>query len=239
MTSDCVNMVEHSFASAELLADALAAAVAADLQSAISTRGRALLAVSGGKTPTRFLAQLSRQPLAWKQVTVTLVDERWVAPNDARSNEGLVRATLLQGAAAAAHFVSLYATGFAEPETALPAIAKRIALLDWPFDALVLGMGEDGHCASFFPDGDHLAEATDPHTDALVLPMRAPGAGEPRITLTLPVVLDSRAIYLHIEGERKRRVLQDASNAAESDRTFPISQVLRNARAPLNVYWCA
>ncbi len=239
MASDCVNMVEHTFAGAEPLADALAAAVAADLKSAIAARGHALLAVSGGKTPTRFLAQLSRQPLAWEQVTVTLVDERWVAPDHARSNERLLRATLLQGAAATVHFVSLYATGFVEPETALPAIAKRIARLDRPFDALVLGMGEDGHCASFFPGGDHLAEATDPHTDALVLPMRAPSAGEPRITLTLPVVLDSRAIYLHIEGERKRRVLQDAANSAESDRTFPISQVLRNARAPLNVYWCA
>ena len=234
-----MNMVEHNFTGAEQLADALAAAVAADLKSAISARGRALLAVSGGKTPTRFLAQLSRQLLVWEQVTVALVDERWVAPEDVRSNEGLVRATLLQNAAAAAHFVSLYAAGFAEPEAALPAIAKRIAGLDRPFDALVLGMGEDGHCASFFPGGDHLAQATDPHTGALVLTMRAPGAGEPRVTLTLPLVLDSRVIYLHIEGERKRRVLQDASNAGESDRTFPISQVLRNVRAPLNVYWCA
>lgn len=239
MASDCVNMVEYTFAGAEPLADALAAAVATDLQSAISTRGHALLAVSGGKTPTRFLAQLSRRTLAWEHVTVTLVDERWVALEDARSNEGLVRATLLQNAAAAAHFVSLHAPSVTEPEGALPAIAKRIAGLERPFDALVLGMGEDGHCASFFPGGDHLAEATDPHADALVMSMRAPGAGEPRITLTLPVVLDSRAIYLHIEGERKRRVLQDASNAGKSDRTFPISQVLRNARAPLNVYWCA
>ncbi|MGH8121679.1 MAG: 6-phosphogluconolactonase [Rudaea sp.] len=231
--------MERGFAGAEALADALAAAVATNLQSAIVARGHALLAVSGGKTPARFLAQLSHQALAWEQVTITLVDERWVAPDRARSNEGLVRATLLQGGAAAARFVPLYEAGVAEPEAALANVAARIARLELPFDALVLGMGEDGHCASFFPDGDHLAQAIDPHTDALVLPMRAPGAGEPRITLTLPVVLDSRAIYLHIEGERKLRVLRDASKAGESDRTFPISQVLRYARAPLHVYWCA
>lgn len=239
LASAPVNTIEHNFEGATPLTDALAAAVAADLKSAIALRGHALLAVSGGKTPTRFLAQLSREPLAWERITVTLVDERWVAADNARSNERLVRTILLRGAAAAANFVPLYEAGIAEPESALPAVAARIASLGLPFDALVLGMGEDGHCASFFPDGDRLAEATDMRTSELVLPMRAPSAGEPRVTLTLPVVLDSRAIYLHIEGERKRRVLQDAASAAQSNHSFPISAVLRNTRVPLNVYWCA
>jgi 6-phosphogluconolactonase len=239
MTTAAVSTVEHDFADAEQLADALAIAVAADMKSAIAARGHALLAVSGGKTPARFFARLSQQPLAWEQVTVTLVDERWVAPTHARSNEGLVRSTLLQGAAAAANFVPLYEDGFAAPEDALFSVTTRIVILDLPFDALVLGMGEDGHCASFFPDGDNLAEATNPHTTAIVLPMHAPSAGEPRITLTLPIVLDSRAIYLHIEGERKRRVLQDAASVAESNRAFPITAVLHNTQVPLQVFWCA
>ena len=236
---ETVSMIEHNFKDAEQLAVALAAAVAADLKSAIAARGRALLAVSGGRTPALFFAQLAQQSLAWDHVTITLVDERWVAPGDARSNERMVRATLLQGPAAAARFVPLYQPGAARPEDTLPLISARVGALDRPFDALVLGMGEDGHCASFFPDGDNLAQATDPHANAIVLPMHARSAGEPRITLTLPIVLDSRAIYLHIEGESKRRVLKDARGATESDRSLPISAVLRNTRVPLQVFWCA
>ncbi|MBN8888056.1 MAG: 6-phosphogluconolactonase [Rudaea sp.] len=228
----------HRYADGAQLAIALAAAVANDLARGIETRGHALLALSGGKTPLRFFQALALQKLDWANVTVTLVDERWVAPDDARSNEGFVRANLLRGAAAAARFVPLYKTGAATPEEGLHTIAASIAMLDLPFDALVLGMGEDGHTASFFPDSDGLANATDPKTDAIVLPIHARSAGEPRITLTLPTILDSRAIYLHIEGERKRSVLETARYVAATNRAYPISAVLRNARAPLQVFWC-
>ncbi len=220
------------------LALALAASVADDLARGIAARGHAVLAVSGGKTPLRFLQALSQQSLDWSKVAVTLVDERWVPPSDARSNEGFVRAHLLQGPAAAARFVPLYHAGAATLDDGIATIAASIAMLDLPFDALVLGMGDDGHTASFFPDADKLAEATDPKTPAIVLPMRALSAGEPRITLTLPVILDSRAIYLHIEGQRKNEVLETARYVAASNHAYPISAVLRNARAPLKVYWC-
>jgi len=182
---------------------------------------------------------LAGQPLDWANVTLTLVDERWVPPGDTRSNESFVRANLLQGAAATARFVPLYQAGAATPEAGVPTIAASIAMLDLPFDALILGMGEDGHTASFFPDADHLAEATDPKTDAIVLPINARSAGEPRITLTLPTILASRTIYLHIEGERKREVLETARYVAPTNHAYPIAAVLRNAHAPLKVYWCA
>ena len=226
------------FGDSSELAGALAASVAGDLARAIAARGQALLAVSGGKTPQRFLQALSKQTVDWAKVTVTLVDERWVPASDARSNEGFVRANLLQGAAAAARFVPLYKPGAATVEDGVHAVSASIALLDLPFDALVLGMGEDGHTASFFPDADELTEATDPKTRALVLAIHARSAGEPRITLTLPTLLDSHAIYLHIEGERKREVLETARYVAVTNRAFPISAVLRNARAPVQVYWC-
>ena len=228
----------HRFGDGGELANALAASVAADLARGIAARGQAFLAVSGGKTPLRFLQALAAQTLDWAKVAVTLVDERWVPPGDARSNEGFVRANLLQGRAAAARFVPLYKAGAATPDAGAPAIAAGIAMLDLPFDALVLGMGDDGHTASFFPDADNLAAATDPKTDAIVLPIHARSAGEPRITLTLPTIIDSRAIYLHIEGERKRAVLETARYVAASNHAYPITAVIRNARAPLQVYWC-
>ncbi len=229
-----MNLVTHDFVDSDALAFALARAVASDLVRAIAARGTALLAVSGGRTPLKFFRALAQQQLAWDKVTITLVDERWVPPTHERSNAALVLANLLRGDAAAAKFTPLYEPGASDPESALAEVSARIGRLALPCDAVVLGMGDDGHTASFFPGGDHLAAALDPHGKARVLPMRAPGAGEPRITLTLPVLVDAHALYLHIEGTRKHEVLR----AAESNDSLPISAVLHYARVPVQIYWC-
>jgi 6-phosphogluconolactonase len=223
----------HRYDDGEALAEALAARVAGQLRAGLVGRGAAVLAVSGGSTPKRFFERLSQQPLDWASVAVTLVDERWVPESSERSNARLVKAHLLQHAAAAARFVPLYAEA-PTPEAAMPALRARVATLPAPFDAVVLGMGGDGHTASFFPGGDRLAEALDRKGAARVLPMRAPGAGEPRITFTLPALLDSHALFLHIEGEAKRAVL-DAACAPGS--TLPVAAVLR-AAPQLETFWC-
>ena len=228
----------HCSDDAAQLATALAASIAKDLAHGIEARGQALLAVSGGKTPLRLFQALSQRSLDWAKVVVTLVDERWVPPSDPRSNENFVRANLLQGPASAAQFMPLYHADATTPEDGASAVASNLASLALPFDALILGMGEDGHTASFFPGGDRLADAIDPQCSSLVLPMRAPGAGEPRITLTLPVIVESRALYLHIEGQRKLDVLQAAQNALPST-PYPIGAVLRHAHAPIQVFCCA
>jgi 6-phosphogluconolactonase len=180
---------------------------------------------------------LSRQELDWAKVQVTLVDERWVPESDARSNARLVHAHLLQRAAARAQFIPLY-TGDASPEAGLAAAEARIAALPLPFDAVVLGMGDDGHTASFFPGGDHLAAALDLQATARVLPMRAPAAGEPRITLTLPTLLDTGALYLLVRGENKRDLLADARLGLGAARDYPVRAVLTQQRVPVAVYWC-
>ncbi|HMA16000.1 MAG: 6-phosphogluconolactonase [Bacteroidota bacterium] len=224
----------HDFVDSEALAEALAGAVARDLRAAIARRGVASLALSGGRTPRQFLAALSRQPLPWDKVAVTLVDERWVPPGHARSNEALLRETLLAGPAAAARFVGLV-TKAATPEAGLAEVAARIAALPPPLDAVVLGMGADGHTASFFPGGDRLAEALDPAGSVMVLPQRAPGAGEPRITLTLPLIAGAGRVYLHIEGAEKAEVIE-AALAEGPVEAMPVRAVLR-AR-PVEVFWC-
>lgn len=218
------------------LAEGLAEAVAADLRRGIEERRQATLAVSGGRTPGRFFAALASQTLDWTKVTITLVDERWVPAGHERSNEGFVRRGLLQGRAAAAQFVGLVSEA-ADPEVGLAEIAGRIGALPQPFDAVVLGMGADGHTASFFPGGDRLDEALDPEGEALVLPMRAPGAGEPRITLTLPVVAGARAVYLHIEGAEKGTVLVKALQPGPAE-AMPVRAVLHHPDTRAQVFWC-
>ena len=225
----------HPFPDGDTVASALAQAVADDLRAALAARGHASVALSGGTTPRRFLQALSQQPLDWANVTVTLVDERWVDDRHERSNARLVKEYLLQDAAADARFVPLYRPA-ASPDEVLADVA---AALPATLDVVVLGMGGDGHTASFFPGGDRLAEAMDPDAPERVLPMRAPGAGEPRITLTLPVLRDAGRLYLHIEGGEKRQVLQQALSGHGAGAQYPMHHVLQALRAPLQVYLTA
>jgi 6-phosphogluconolactonase len=218
----------REFSSPEALADALAEAVARALRARIAREGFAALAVSGGTTPMRFFQALSEKALDWARVTVTLVDERWVDEASPRSNAALVRAYLLQNRAAVARFLPLY-SGAASPEAGCALVRAALGALPLPFAAIVLGMGTDGHTASFFPDGDHLEAALDPVGTALAMPMRAPGAGEPRITLTLPVLLAADYLALHIEGEAKRAVLAQVAH-------LPVGVVLA-PRPGTDIFW--
>lgn len=228
-------MTRRSFGTKEDLALALAETVAEHLNDGIAARGRAVLAVSGGSTPARFFSVLSRRrDIEWDKVIVTLVDERWVPETSDRSNAGLVNERLLQGPAATAHFVPLY-TGGDTPDAA--AIARSNMLvndLPTPFDAVILGMGGDGHTASFFPGGDTLAEALT--GEGPVLAIRAPGAGEPRVTLVLKRLLETNGLYLHIEGEEKASVLE-AAGADGPVEDMPIRAILRQSQTPLTIFW--
>ncbi|HEX7816797.1 6-phosphogluconolactonase [Dyella sp.] len=234
---DTADITQHSFTDCHALAKAFAERVAGQLRDAIATRDKAVIAVSGGSTPKHFFEQLSRQTLDWARVAVTLVDERWVPETSDRSNARLVKSLLLQREAATAQFVPLYADA-PTPEAGLPTVKTRLGALGQPFDVVILGMGSDGHTASFFPGGDRLGEALDLHSGQRVVPMRAEGAGEPRITFSLPALLDTRALYLHIEGESKREVLNDARIGHAKGASYPIRAVLAQHQVPLSVYWC-
>lgn len=222
----------HVFASPGTLADHLADAVAAALAGAIARRGAAFLALSGGTTPKRFLAALSGRNLEWNRVTVTLVDERFVPETSPRSNAALVRAALLAGAAAAARFVPLYGPA-ADVEAAAGIADAALAALPRPLDVVVLGMGTDGHTASFFPDATDAA-ALDPANPAAIVAVHAESAGEPRLTLTLPRLAEARLVVLHIEGAEKRAVLEKALSTTPG---LPVRRVFDHAAHPVQVYW--
>lgn len=226
--------VRREFADGEALAQDLADWTAERLRSAIATRGVALLIVSGGKSPARFFDKLSRMGLDWARVAITLADERRVPDDSPRSNARLVRETLLRNAAKAASFSPLADVRLPE-DRELAAAGARIANLPLPADVVVLGMGGDGHTASWFPGGDRLAEAMDSAARQLVLPMRAADAEEPRLTLTGRVLLRARAIALEIEGEAKLATLAAALEPGPEE-AMPIRAVLRRAADRLTVF---
>lgn len=223
------------FPDPESLAFALAEAVADRLDAALAERGEAGLAVSGGNTPRAFLAALgARTDLDWARVRVTLVDERWVDETSPRSNARMVRETLLQGPAAAARFLPLH-VGSPEPDaTAIARVEAGLDHLPARFAAVVLGMGLDGHTASYFPGGDTLEEAL--ASPGPLVALKAPDAGEPRITFTLPRLLETDALFLHVEGDDKAAVLAEAL-APGPVAAMPVRAVLRAGR-PLTIYWC-
>lgn len=223
------------FENGAALAEALATHVTAALSDAVAARGAASLAVSGGSTPKAFFKVLSAKDIGWDKVTITLVDERFVPADNPRSNHKLAADLLLIDKAAAARFVPLYQA--AETAEAAAEIATReTAAFSSPFDVAILGMGNDGHTASFFPGGNHLAEALDAGRERGILTMQADGAGEPRLTFSFSALQDARLLVLHIEGAEKAAVL-DKALSGRDETEMPIRAVLNRASSPLEIYW--
>lgn len=230
----------HHASSASALAQDLARFVAERLRAAVAQRGQALLVVSGGSTPVPFFEALSGEDLAWPSVTVTLADERWLPADHADSNERLVRAHLLRERAAAARFVPLY-NGKASPAQGLHDAQAAVAALPWPADVVVLGMGGDGHTASLFPHSPEVAALSAQQGDALgercmaVSSPAAPNVPVPRLTLTPRALLDARQVIIHITGEAKLRLLEQAQQTGPVA-DLPIRFALQHTGVPCAVF---
>jgi len=219
----------------ETLSRELAARIAASLAAAIGARGLASLVVSGGRSPVRLFEILRAHPLDWGHVCVALADERWVSPEDADSNERLVREVLLKDHAAPARFLGLK-NGAPTPDLGAVSAWETFARVPRPFDAVVLGMGDDGHTASLFPGSPNLPRALNQAAAAGCVGMWAPVAPHPRLSLNLTALLDSRRIAVLITGESKWRTYT-AACAAGPVEDMPIRAVLRQSRTPVDVMW--
>lgn len=227
----------HHAESADRLAHDLAGFVAERLRDGLARRGEALLVVSGGSTPMPFFRALSALALDWSRVTITLADERWVPPDHDDSNERLVRAGLLQGLAARARFVPLF-NGAASPESGLEAAAQALAVLPWPADAVVLGMGGDGHTASLFPYAPELRDALADGDGPRCLPISVPAPPNvplPRLSLTRRALLDTRCLLVHIHGSAKLALLEQAQQDGPPEQ-WPIRLALRQDQVPCEVF---
>ena len=227
----------HSFPDREALIRKLTRTITEILKRGIEQNRKASLAVSGGRTPVALFEALSLTDIPWQNVDITLVDERWVDPTYGDSNENLVRSHLLQNNAAAAHFTGMMnsaataAAGESECEKQLKKISR-------PFDVLILGMGNDGHTASLFPGAEKLAQATDMNSGKICIAISPPAAPHKRMTLTLPEILKSRNIFLHITGQDKKNVL-DKAHTDGTTADMPIRFILRRPehRPPVSVFW--
>ncbi len=217
----------------DVLAAALADSVAGDLHDAAAERTAVSLVVSGGSTPRPFFEHLSRRPLAWDRVRITLADERWVPPDHEASNERLVRRHLLAGEAAVATLVGLK-NAATTPEEGRDGCEQALVEVPRPFDVVVLGMGGDGHTASLFPGASELAAGLDPESRRSCLAVRPTAAPLPRMSLTLAALLDSRRLVLHVTGDDKWRVYAQALEPGPPEE-LPIRALLATGR--VQVWW--
>jgi 6-phosphogluconolactonase len=223
------------YANVEELTSRLAAGIAADLEGAIEARGLASLVVSGGHSPVKLFEKLRVQAIDWSRVCIGLIDERWVEPTDPNSNEKLVRDHLLRDGAAAARFAGLKN---AAPSPDLGAVSawETYARVPRPFDVIVLGMGDDGHTASLFPNSPNLKSALNLSASAACVGMWSPTPPQARISLNLSALLGSRRIVLFIVGDAKWRTYTAATQPGPVE-DMPVRAVLRQQQAPVEVAW--
>lgn len=204
-----MTIINHEYADSQLLVSAFSQQIAAILSQAIVEKGSASLAVSGGSTPKSLFQALSNIELPWAKVNITLVDERWVKATDADSNEKLVRENLLVNKAVAANFVPM-TTDDDNAENAVDEISARLSAIGLPIDVVILGMGEDGHTASLFPCSVHIDEGLNLARLLPVLATQPTTAPYQRMSLSLATIVKSHHVFLHITGDTKRNVLEQA-----------------------------
>lgn len=227
----------NKYENSQLLIKDLTSHIVNALKQAIEKKGHASIAVSGGKTPIPLFTLLSQQDLEWNRVFITLVDDRWVDDTDDASNEKLVMIYLLQNKAKLANFIGLK-NSYDNPFDGAELTDKILDKVPMPFDVVILGMGEDGHTASLFPGADNLQAGLDMKSGRKVVGMTPLTAPLDRITLTLPTILNSTNIYLHLVGESKMAVLEQAENGDDVNK-MPIRAILQQNKVKVTGFWSA
>ena len=223
----------NSYSNKENLLDELSSNIINLLMDSIDEIGRASLLVSGGSTPKPLFEKLSNIDIPWEKVTISLVDDRWLKPDHKDSNELLVKENLMQNFASKAKFVGMYIdekSAYESDEECSLVYEESV----FPFDVIILGMGADSHTASLFPENIKLKEAYDLKNENLCISIKPETAPYDRMSLTLGAILSAKNILLHIEGEEKLKVYENALKSKDIYKT-PITAVL-NSNRMIEVY---
>ncbi len=226
-------MTVHKFDTREAASAAAAKRLVVTLNKRLEAQGNASLVVSGGTSPVQCFAELAATDIAWSDVNIVMSDERWLPADHDDSNEKLVRTHLLQGHALGAGLQSMYRDGLTL-EQSCAAVDRELRNQYLPFAGALLGMGNDGHFASLFPDAENLDDGLNPDFATLCIPVSTSASPYPRVSLTLSALSRSDEIVLLIFGDEKWQVLQDALSSADA---YPVSRLLKQKRAPVQVCW--
>jgi 6-phosphogluconolactonase len=224
-------LTQSKFRTTEQLNAAFSRKIVKLLRDGIEENGRASLVVSGGRTPAELFNSLSKANLEWDKIDITLADERWVENTDDASNEKMLRTKLLINNAANANFIPLK-TQHSDAKDAVLTCTANLQKIHTPIDVLILGMGEDGHTASLFPCSEQISQGLDLESGNAFIAVQPTTAPNQRMSLTLPALLNSNQIFLHLTGESKKDVLQTVLSDDDA-LVMPIRAVINNADVEL------
>ena len=236
------NYIFHQGADAQSLAEHLAGEVSIQIANAIQDKGSAVVALSGGSTPKPLFEELSKHDIDWSKVVITLVDERWVSDVHELSNAAFMKKHLLSKLPSSVRFVPLYQQADSIDQSLGFVVAHYLqatrSCVDAPraFDVVILGMGGDGHTASFFPDADNIEELVNIDSHDALLTCHSPSTQVERVTWSLPILLNTQFLALHFTGEDKKAVFEEACKDDDATQ-LPVRSVLFQDRIPLNVYY--
>ena len=184
-----------------------------NLSSSINKYQNASIAVPGGTSPIKIFNELSKQKLDWSKVQITLVDDRLVDPDNDHSNQKLINDYLLKNEAKKSKFIPLNKN------------LNKGENFKFPLDVCLLGIGNDGHFASLFPNMINNTNMLDPKSKSSIDEVKANGNPfVPRISMNLPLILSSNLIILLIKGKLKQEVLREAYN----NKNIPLYYLLKH-----------
>lgn len=200
----------------------------------LKQQNQVTLAVSGGKSPIPLFKELSKIALPWEKINITLVDERVTDTHSEDSNENLVRTHLLQNQAAKAKF-----NGLSLHKQNMQTMLDNANTWVNQIDIAILGMGEDGHTASIFPDCPEFTQAVDLQKAPAYIETNPISAKYTRIGLNLHGLVKTQHLILSINssahGDIKLKILNEAING--DNQNYPISYLLKQ-RPDIQIFSC-
>ncbi len=226
-------MIFHEYGSRSEAAIAAGKRIINALHRRLETDDVAALVVSGGTTPHPVYDYMAHKDMDWHRVHVLLSDERWVAADHPDSNERMLRDALAKSRASYAQIIPYFDVPKSLDDRC-GELEQAFEYLPLPFTSVLLGMGDDGHFASLFPDADNLQLALDLQSSRSYVPVETLGSPHGRLSMTLAALLRSDEVLLLIFGDEKRAVLE---RAAEPQSELPIAHLLRQESAPVDVFW--
>ena len=229
------NLRENIFTDKAKLELELAEEISQKLDLELKNKGEANLLVSGGSTPKKLYEILSYKKIDWKNVSIGLIDERFVATNTEESNELLIKNTLLKNKAADAKFIGLIFNLNDYKENLNITISKHKPFYK-SITCSILGMGSDGHTASLFPNFEEVYTDDSIYGDKMIINTKATSEPSKRISYTKAKILSSKHLFLYFNGKEKIDVFNSAKENKNAS-IRPISAFIHQNINTLNVFY--